>query len=486
MQKRLSQECQKSIGQQAISGSNISHIAEHHRVCRNTVYAQKRRAQSALDDAFMISEPEDTVLFHLPVTKSFLHQIVLGILLICKGSYRDVQLFLQDLFDTDMSIGTIFNIHDEACRKAAVNNALYSLSSIKHSASDEIYHRNKPHLAVVDVRSRYCASLTREDCRDADTWTIHLLDLMEQGFQPMVNISDHGAGMIRAFKDVLPETERRLDHFHLIKSCKELIRYLKNQKESAVTRQIKLLEKMERAKLKSKGNTFSAKLAHANKEMSQAEYLYRHVTTLGCWLQYDILQLAGCNPMDRELLFDFILAELSTVAALSPRIKAFVGSLIHQKVGLLAASHVLSREFQQVASRYSISEQDVWDVCYVARYDIQTLSYHNKADALASRLGKQYEQIEDEVLNVLAATPRCSSMIENFNSRLRPYLDARKQITSESLDLIRFYLNHQVFLRSRHDYMQGKTPAEVLSGSRHPNWLEMLSFTRFKRLALAA
>ena len=99
---------------------------------------------------------------------------------------------------------------------------------------------------------------------------------------------------------------------------------------------------------------------------------------------------------------------------------------------------------------------------------------------------KQYEQIEDEVLNVLAATPRCSSMIENFNSRLRPYLDARKQITSESLDLIRFYLNHQVFLRSQHDYMQGKTAAEVLRGSRHQNWLEMLGFTRFKRLALAA
>jgi hypothetical protein len=322
--------------------------------------------------------------------------------------------------------------------------------------------------------------------RDAETWGIHLLDLMEQGFQPVVNISDHGAGMINAFKDVLPDTELRFDHFHLIKACKDLVRYLKNKMESAVSRQIRLLERMARAKQKSKGNTLSAKLAHASRETAQAEYLYSHVSTLGCWLQYDILQLAGNNPNDRETLFDFILAELSTVADMSPRVNAFVGSLNHQKVGLLAASHVLNREFCQVASRYNVSEQDVWDVCYVTRYNIQTLSYHNKADALVSRLGEQYEAIENEVLSVIAATPRCSSMVENFNSRLRPYLDARKQITSESLDLIRFYLNHQVFLRSQHDYMQGKTPAEVLTGKRHQNWLEMLGFQRFKRVDLAA
>lgn len=256
--------------------------------------------------------------------------------------------------------------------------------------------------------------------------------------------------------------------------------------KSAINHQQQLLVKMERAKLKRKGNAFSVRLAKASRVRVQAEFVYNHVSTLGSWLQYDILQLAGCNPIDRERLFDFILVELTTVAAHSPRILAFAKSLIHQKEGLLAASHVLNREFQQIGIRYNISEQDVWDVCCVTKYDINTLSYHNKADALALILGEQYDQIEDEVLGVLAATPRCSSMIENFNSRLRPYLDARKLITSESLDLIRFYLNHQIFLRSKHDYMQRKSPAEVLTGISHSNWLDMLGFQRFKRIALAA
>ena len=110
-------------------------------------------------------------------------------------------------------------------------------------------------------------ALSREDHRDAETWQIHLLDLIEQGFQPEVNISDLASGMKSAFEEVLPDTEHRFDHFHLIKACKDLVRYLKNKRESAITRQIKLLKRMEKAKQKGKGNTLSAKLTQANKEV---------------------------------------------------------------------------------------------------------------------------------------------------------------------------------------------------------------------------
>jgi len=486
MPKHLSPEQQKSIAKQAISKGNISHIAEQHQVSRNTVYSQQRRAQSALNDEFLPSTPDEKVLFYLPVTKDFLYQMVIALLMICKASYRDCLLFMRGVFDTELGLGTIYNIHESACQKAASLNTSYSLASIKQSASDEIFHRNKPHLTVVDIRSRYCASLTREDQRDYETWAIHLMDLKEQGFQPDVNISDHGAGMTAAFKDILKHTEHRFDHFHLIKAAKDLVRYLKNRKESSITRLIKIMERMDKAKLKNRGHTLSTKLTLTQKEATQEEALYWHVSTLLSWLQHDILQLAGHPPADRELLFDFVLTELSSVAGSSGRIQSFVASLSNQKATLLAVSHVLNREFQQLASRFGVSLKDVWDVCYVTRYDIQTLSYHNRADRLASRLGSRFEELEDEVLRVISETPRCSSMAENFNSRLRPYLDPRKQITQKSLDLIRFYLNHQIFLRSQHDYLQGKSPAEVLTGEPHPNWLEMLGFKRFKRLDLAA
>jgi DNA-directed RNA polymerase specialized sigma24 family protein len=71
MFKRLPPVQQKAIGQKAISESNISHIAQYHQVSRNTVYAQQRRAQSALNDEFLASTPDDKVLFHIPITKVF-------------------------------------------------------------------------------------------------------------------------------------------------------------------------------------------------------------------------------------------------------------------------------------------------------------------------------------------------------------------------------------------------------------------------------
>ena len=86
MSKRLSPKQQKSIGLEALSESNISYIAQHHQVSRNTVYSQQRRAQSALNDEFLPSTPDEKVLFYLPVTKELLHMIVIALITICKGT----------------------------------------------------------------------------------------------------------------------------------------------------------------------------------------------------------------------------------------------------------------------------------------------------------------------------------------------------------------------------------------------------------------
>ena len=66
---------------------------------------------------------------------------------------------------------------------------------------------------------------------------------------------------------------------------------------------------------------------------------------------------------------------------------------------------------------------------------------------------------------------RSSSMVENTNSRLRPFFDAaRGQINQNRLNLIRFYLNHKVFERGRR---KGKAPAQILYGKNRAseNWL---------------
>ena len=84
------------------------------------------------------------------------------------------------------------------------------------------------------------------------------------------------------------------------------------------------------------------------------------------------------------------------------------------------------------------------------------------------------------MLSILANTHRCSSMVENLNSRVRPYLEQRKSVSQKTLGLLQFYLNHKPFMRSRHARLVKKTPAEAMTGKPHRPLLELLGFPAVK------
>src|ERR1700676_4393922 len=84
----------------ALAGQPISDLARRHHVSRRFVYRQRRRASLALDRAFAPPPPpQEKVLFYLPVTRSWLEQLVLALLLIAHCSLRGVHELLRDLFD---------------------------------------------------------------------------------------------------------------------------------------------------------------------------------------------------------------------------------------------------------------------------------------------------------------------------------------------------------------------------------------------------
>ena len=87
----LSPTVRKDIGIQVLSRSlPISQLADQHQVSRKFVYQQGNKAQQALDESFAPFQGDDEVLFHLPVTKNWLYQLILGLVLICHSSYRNV------------------------------------------------------------------------------------------------------------------------------------------------------------------------------------------------------------------------------------------------------------------------------------------------------------------------------------------------------------------------------------------------------------
>ena len=212
----LSPTVRQDIGIQVLSRSlPISQLADQHQVSRKFVYRQGNKAQQALDESFAPSQGDDDVLFHLPVTRNWLYQLILGLVLICHSSYRGVVELFRDLFDLPISVGTVHNRLQETTDKATEINQSQDLSGINVGLHDEIFHTNKPVLVGVDAASTYCYLLQGVERRDEDTWGCHLLDVMEQGFDPNYTIADGGSGLHAGQKVVMPEVPCHGDVFHI-------------------------------------------------------------------------------------------------------------------------------------------------------------------------------------------------------------------------------------------------------------------------------
>ena len=112
--------------------------------------------------------------------------------------------------------------------------------------------------------------------------------------------------------------------------------------------------------------------------------------------------------------------------------------------------------------------------CLLHRKPTTSRAYWQGWGRLRSKLGSQFHAVFAPVAQVMEHTPRSSSLVENLNSRLRNYFTLRRYRGNPYLELLRFFLNHRRFVRSRRAERQGKSPRELMTGQDHPHWLTLL------------
>ena len=122
----------------------VSELAREHEVSRKFLYQQVHTAQQALDSAFAPVLRSEEVLFYLPVTKSWLRQLVLALVFIYQSSTRGVVELLRDVFDFRISLGTVHNIVHSPVAQARRINQQYDLSTIVIGLLDEIFQAPIP------------------------------------------------------------------------------------------------------------------------------------------------------------------------------------------------------------------------------------------------------------------------------------------------------------------------------------------------------
>lgn len=125
----------------------VIRIAERNDVSRKFLYHQAAKADTALNKVFESKAGADDVLFYLPVTKSWLWQFVLALILICRSSIRGVVELLRDLFQVSQvlisssSLSKSQQIHPVTLIGGC---ALYSLPLEVYLAAKfgfELYHK---------------------------------------------------------------------------------------------------------------------------------------------------------------------------------------------------------------------------------------------------------------------------------------------------------------------------------------------------------
>jgi hypothetical protein len=482
----------KEIGIRAIGGKTpISQVAEQYGVSRKFVYQQKEKALNGIAQAFDKSPPDDEekVLFHIPVTKKWLMQVLLALIFISRTSYQGVIEFFRDILDCEISKGGIHNIVYVYLEKAKLINHQQDLSRIKAGLNDEIYQAGDPVLAGCCARSTYCYLLKLEETCDANSWGVHLLDLREkQGLAPDFTVIDGGHAARKGQEDAWPDIPARGDTFHALKPFLETIRYLENRATDSLKAVDVLKHKVMYPRGKWKGdnmrNDLLQNLIVAEETSSKAITLVDELSILFGWLKNDILSLVGPSYTERQELLKFLIEQLRIREDLCRhKIEPVRRYLENHADNLLEFVPMMELYLYEIAQEFEIPLIDVLEAYQLKGLHSSSQRRWERRAALQTKLGEKFYWVESRVGKVLDDTVRANSLIENLNSRLRTYFTLRRELGNEYLEFLQFFLNHRRFMRSECKERVGKSPTELLTGKRHSHWLEMLGFELFKQTA---
>jgi hypothetical protein len=268
----------------ALAGTQpIRHRADEHHVSRKFVYQQADKAQQALDEAFTLAPPDDdAVLFHLPVTETWLKRLSLALVLCCHSSLRGVYEVLRDVVHGPRSLGYLHTLAHTAMDRAHLLNQQQDLSDVRIGAHDEIFQHGQPVLVGVDVDSTYCYLLSLEEHRDGITWGVRLLELQDAGFWPQAIIQDGGSGLQAGQDLALPYLRRRRDVFHVEREFQSVVTILENRAYQALETCVQLERRPAPHEHRhgQRASRLSQKLRHARPAAAAAVALADDVATL--------------------------------------------------------------------------------------------------------------------------------------------------------------------------------------------------------------
>ena len=404
------------------------------------------------------------------IDKKTIRRIIVSCAVECKGSIEDIQAHLENIFDIHISEGSISNILTEAAEKAKAFNNSIPLDRIKIGVSDEIFQAGSPVLVGVEPLSTYVYLMNPSEKRDSVAWWMAYCEKKEnQSLNIEESVTDGGLGMKKGIKEAYENIREQYDIFHMLMKFTKAENIYENKVYGLINAKYKCEKKFSKAKVTQE------EYEKARAKSSIAIEKYDVLKILIMWI-HERLNFGGYSYEDRAELINFILEELRHIQINSSYLDEAIKTLNSNKESLLYFVKKAEKLFLELSIEEGISLDTLnlfWQQHGISnmknKYWILDLK-------LKSSLGNNYCRIKAKATEILKTIVRCSSIVENINSQIRPYLFLKRVLKGKFLDLLQFYLNTRKYLNSRVKERKGKSPLELLTGKEHGNWLAILGY----------
>ena len=441
-------------------------------ISRSYYYSLRIPAERVLTALF--GNGEETPKKILLVTKDFIDRCVMCLSLHCKVPNEGIVTFFDLVIGYHVSKGGIGRIQKAAVEKAETFDTEIHLETIKEIAIDEIFQQGKPVLTGIDLESNYVFLMKATDDRSGATWAQCLDVQKERGLNPELVVSDGGSGLLKGVEQTFPGIEKQPDVFHMLRGLGNEVHAIEKHGQAYLNEYCDVERRVSKRKWRKLPYNLRKKYRKMNEEIDAYLCKVDDVCILMDWLR-ECIGFTGYGYQQSVFLCEWILDEMSLRFPERRRYQNAIRSFREHLKELLSFLLRLRGKMVEKAKEYGNVNEHDFMLLYQQRFCTSLPLYDLMEKRLYQRFGPRLCEARVTLDEMIRSTRRASSMIENTNSCLRPFMNTKREVSGDFLILIKVYLNTKKAMRSRNKNRRGTSALDRLYGRQYPEFLDIVS-----------
>jgi hypothetical protein len=353
-------------------------------------------------------------------------------------------------------------------------------SKFSYACLDEIFFHHTPILTVVEPDSMVVGACDRSEDRTGESWHTVLSYFPNLCYV----ISDEAKGIGKGVRLTNETLLHQKDLYHLMREISKTTRSLESRLEKLLKAEEKAWQDWIEGRIYTK--TMEKTLATVNEQLELMEQYYQSLELLDFAFSPVTKDYKSNTKKQGQRILSEVIQRLKALKTL--KINGLIGALEKKAPGCLVFLEQLQRELKSIPVEFpqeseftaeQIREWAIQEVCLQQAMadepkDEVFSAYCNLWEKVRSlkKLIPLFLKVVSKVKKVLYRPKRASSLVECFNSILRPIQQVKKQVTQEFLWLKALHHNMKTFKQGKR---KGKSPFQLLGidfGTQ--DWIELL------------